>query len=73
MKLFLGCSESLCDLNLLAQVGTPLLSRIRDDDCDHCNQYDDQEYFHAHRIARTLESVLYSGFANTKQLCNCSN
>ena len=58
MKLFLGMFRSLCDLNPLAQVGTPLLTRINDDDCKHCNHCKDQEYFHAPRIARSLESVI---------------
>jgi len=73
MKLFPGSISPLCDLNPLAQVGTPLLIRIYDENCKHCNQDDDQEYFHAHRIARSIKSVLCRGFADAKQLCNGLN
>lgn len=73
MKLFPGMYRSRCDPHLLAQVGTPLLSRIYDENCKYCNQDDDQEYFHANRIARTTQSVLYSGFTNAKQICNGLN
>ena len=34
MKLIPGCRLSRCDLNLLAQVGTPLSRGIHDEDCD---------------------------------------
>jgi len=34
MKLIPGCRLWRCDLNLLAQEGTPLSQGIRDEDCD---------------------------------------
>jgi hypothetical protein len=70
MKLFPDGRLLLCAFDPLAQVGAPLSRCIYDENCDHGSQCADQEYFHAHRIARTLSLVLYSGFANTKQLCN---
>ena len=73
MKLFPGMYRPRCDPHPLAQVGAPLLSRIYDEYCIQCNQCNDQEYFHAHRIARSNKSVLYSGFADAKQLCNGLN
>jgi hypothetical protein len=70
MKLFPGRVFLRHDIHPLAQVRAPLLRCICDEDCDkHCC-CGDQEYFHAHRIARTLSFVLYSGLANAKQLCN---
>jgi len=70
MKLFPGMYRSRWYLHLLAQVGTTLLSRVYDENCKHCNQDDDQEYFHAQRIARSHNSVLCRGFADAQQLCN---
>jgi len=40
-----------CGIFPLAQEVMAFPSRIYDDDHDHCSHYDDQEYFHAHRIA----------------------
>ena len=69
-KCFLVRSGALRCHILLAQEGTPLLSRIYDEDHYRCSHCKDQEYFHAHRIARSLESVLYRELANAKQKCN---
>ena len=70
MKLFPDRRLSLGGFDLLAQVRVPLLGCICDEDCDEHGCCDDQEYFHAHRIAQSLSSVLCSGFADAQQLCN---
>jgi len=51
MKCFLVDSVSLCDLDLLAQEGTPLTPGINKDDCQQRSQCSKKEHFHAHRIA----------------------
>lgn len=56
---------------LLAQEGEPLLSRIHRNDHKQTKHHQKEESNHAHRIARSRNSVLYRGFANTKQLCKC--
>jgi hypothetical protein len=56
-------------LFLLAQKGEPLLSCVHGDDHKQTKNQNKEEKNHAHRIARSPKSVLYSGFANAKQLC----
>ena len=68
MKCFLAALVSRCHLNLLAQEGTPLTPSIDKDDCQQRSQCGKKKHFHAPRIARTRHSVLYSEFADTKQL-----
>ena len=53
----------------LAQEGMAFLLCIDDNHYYHCSDGCDQEDFHAPRIAWTRKNVLYSGFANSKQLC----
>jgi hypothetical protein len=55
---------------LLAQEGLSFLRRVDNDYNEHCNQGHGKKYFHVLRIAWSLASVLYSGFANTRQKCN---
>ena len=57
------------DLYLLAQEVTALLLCIDDNHYYHCCYGYDQEDFHIPRIARSPKNVLYSRFANEKQLC----
>ena len=54
---------------LLAQEGAALLLGIKDNHYYHCSDCCGQEDFHAPRIARTHKNVLYSGFAESKQIC----
>ena len=68
MKCFLGALVSLCYLDLLAQEGTPLTLCIDKDDRQQRSHRSKKKHFHAHRIARTGPFVLYSEFADTKQL-----
>jgi hypothetical protein len=68
MKCFLEALVSRFHLDLLAQEGTPLTRCIGNDDCQQRSQGSKKKHFHAHRIAQTQESVLYSEFANTKQI-----
>ncbi len=68
MKRFLVRSVTSGCLFLLAQEGAALLLCIEDNHYYHCSDCCDQKYFHAPRIAPTRKSVLYSGFANAKQL-----
>lgn len=55
---------------LLAQEGTPLLTRIDNHDCQQCSHSCNKKHFHAHRIAWNQTSALYREFAITKQKCN---
>lgn len=63
---FAGSAWLRC-LFLLAQEATTLLFCIynqnRHQGCNRCNK----KHFHAHRIARSSQSVLYSDFADTQQ------
>jgi len=59
---------SLCSLILLAQEGTPLFSRIYNDDRQQGSHGSNKKHFHVSRIAWSRKSVLYSEFANKKQL-----
>jgi hypothetical protein len=69
MKCFAECSAMPFDrLILLAQEGMALFFRIHNHHQKHCCHRRDQEHFHAHRIAWSCKSVLYSGFANAKQI-----
>jgi len=63
-----GKSEVFFGFFLLAQEGEPLLFRIHGDNHKQ-TKYHKNESNHAHRIARSPKSVLYNGFANTKQIC----
>lgn len=54
---------------LLAQEGEPLLPHIHGYDHKQTQNHKKKESVHAQRIAWSPESVLYSGFANSKQLC----
>jgi len=54
---------------LLAQDGKPLLFPIHGEDHKQTQNQQKEESNHAHRIAHSLESVLYREFASTKQLC----
>lgn len=69
--ILLARSVSLCRLILLAQEGTPLLSRIYNDDRQQGSHRCNKKHFHVHRIARSLKSALYSDFTAAKQKCNC--
>ena len=69
MKYLLALSGAFYPNFLLAQELTTLPSRIYNADHDHRGHHNDQEYFHAPRIASSLDSVLYREFANAKQLC----
>lgn len=66
-SLFWSGSGALFCVFLLAQEGKPLLSQIHRKDHQQTKHHQKEEN-HAHRIARTTKSVLYSGFANTKQI-----
>jgi hypothetical protein len=66
--LFWDDSEAFLCFLLLAQEGEPLLFRIHGNDHKQTKQQKEEKN-HVHRIAWTLKSVLYSGFANAKQLC----
>jgi hypothetical protein len=68
MKCFLEALVSRCHLDLLAQEGSPLTPCIDKDDRQQSSHRDKKEHFHAHRIARTGQPVLYSEFADTKQI-----
>lgn len=61
-------SVSLGGLFLLAQEGAPLPAGIDNEDCQQGSHGCDKKHFHDHRIARSRRSVLYSEFANKKQL-----
>ena len=64
----LARSVVLHRIRLLAQEGAAFLFGIQ---CHHQNQgshCQHQEDFHAPMVAPTCQIVLYSGFANTKQL-----
>jgi hypothetical protein len=65
---FMDRSKAILGLFLLAQEGNPLLFRVHGDDHKQTKHHNKQEKNHANRIARTPAAVLYSGFANTKQL-----
>lgn len=69
-NVFLGGSVRLVDVLLLAQEGTPLLSRIHKDDRQQSSHRCNKKQFHAPRIARSQRSVLYSDFASAQQKCN---
>jgi hypothetical protein len=72
-EIFLARSVFLrCDF-LLAQEIVPLLPCIFDEHNQRCYQCYGKKYFHAPRIARSRETVLYSEFANTKQKCKRLN
>jgi hypothetical protein len=58
----------LCNAYPLAQEGTSLLCCIYSENNQQTKHHQKEENFHAPRIARSLKSVLYSEFANTKQL-----
>ncbi|HKY55400.1 MAG TPA: hypothetical protein VJM08_13880 [Anaerolineales bacterium] len=68
MKVFLVHSGSLGCPSLLILEGKLLLPGFNEKDDCYGSDGHDQENFHAHRIARSPHSVLYSEFANTKQL-----
>ena len=67
-NVFLTRSVLLCNLYLLAQEGTPLTPCIDNDNCQQGSQCGEKKHFHAHRIAWTRQPVLYSEFADKKQL-----
>lgn len=69
MKYLMVRSGMPCCVFPLAQEFTAFPSRIYGANHNHCGYCDDQEDFHAHRIARTRKSVLYRGLSNAKQLC----
>jgi hypothetical protein len=68
MKCFLEALVSLGNLDLLAQEGLPLTPCIDKDDRQQRSHRDKKKHFHAHRIARTGQLVLYSEFAFAKQI-----
>ncbi len=68
--ILLARSMWLCSPILLAQEGTPLLSRIYDDDRQQGGHRCNKKHFHVYRIARSRGGVLYRDFAGAKQKCN---
>ena len=68
MKVFLVLSASLGCPSLLILEGKLLLPGFNEKDDWYHSDCHDQENFHAHRIAWSHYFVLYSEFANTKQL-----
>jgi hypothetical protein len=56
-------------LFLLAQESKPLLSHIHGDDHKQTKHQKKEKKNHAHRIARSIKSVLYRRFTNAKQFC----
>jgi hypothetical protein len=69
-EIFLARSVVLRCGFLLAQEGVPFLPCIYDEHNQYCGQCYGKKYFHAARIARSQNPVLYSGFASTQQKCN---
>lgn len=56
-------------LFLLAQEGAAFLLCVNGNHYYHRSDCQRQEDFHARRIARTPESVLYRQFADSEQIC----
>jgi len=69
--IFLERSGAFLRLILLAQESDSLLFHVHGYHHKQTQNHKKEENIHAPRIAWSHPVVLYSGFANAKQLCKC--